>query len=684
MTVEAPFIAKLPLFNQLKVEDMEKVITDIIQENLNAIDKLLRESTHFTFEQLILPLQELDNKLSKAFSPIRHLHSVKNTPELREVYNNILPKLTEYQTKISLNEKLYKAYENILNSTEFAHLTSDQQQIIRHAVRDFKLAGVALPKDKQPLYAALQQKLSKLQTQFEQHVLDSTDNWHYDVSTEDAETVLCGIPERAKQEAEQRAKLANISGYRFGLDFPSYSAVMTFADNRALRETLYEAYSTKASDMGPNKGKWDNGPIMSEILKVRQELAQLLGFQDYTYYSLATKMVKHPHQVIEFLSDIAEKVKFMAKKELHAIQEYARNHFDIQTLAPWDIGYLSEKMREAEFSINEEQLRPYFPEPKVISGLFEVVQKLYPITIQENKNAETWDSAVRLFDILDKSTQKLIGQFYFDLYARPGKRSGAWMDECRSRYQSATEKQTPVAYLTCNFSRPVGDAPALFTHYEVTTLFHEFGHGLHHLLTQVDYLAISGITGVPWDAVEVPSQFLENWCWEDEAIPLISEHYQTKEPLPKDRLDKLKAAKNFQSGLSTLRQIEFGLFDFMLHRITDPNQLTPENILALHRQIRTNYDMMKLPEYHRFACSFSHIFAGGYAAGYYSYMWAEVMACDAFACFEEEGIFNAHTGERFLQHILSKGGSKDFNELFLAFRGRQPNQEAFLKHRGII
>jgi oligopeptidase A len=683
MTPDSPFLAKLPLFDQLKVQDMEPMISAIIQENLNEVDKLLKTKTEFKFDELILPLQALDNKLASAFSPIRHLHAVKDTPELREVYNAILPKLTDYQTKLCLNETLYHAYEKILNSPEFSSLKPEQQQIIRHAVRDFKLAGVALPKDKQPVYAGLQQKLAQLQTKFEQNVLDSTDNWHHHVSESEAETILAGVPERAKQEAQQRATQAKLTGFRFGLDYPSYSAIMTFANDRDLREIFYEAYATRASEVGPNAGKWDNSLILSQIIQTRQQLANLLGFKDFTYYSLATKMAKSPNEVLAFLSDLAHKVQPMADKEYQAIQHYARQHFDISNLAPWDIAYVSEKMREAEFNINQEQLRPYFPEPKVLSGLFAIVEKLYPITIQEKKNANTWDISARLFEIKNKSNE-LIGQFYIDLYARPGKRSGAWMDECRSRYKTTDQLQLPVAYLTCNFSGPVGETPALFTHQEVITLFHEFGHGLHHMLTQMDYLAISGITGVPWDAVEVPSQFLENWCWEEEALALISGHYQTQEPLSKDKLDKLKAAKDFQTGLSTLGQLEYSLFDFMLHQITDEKELTSEKILALHRNIRAEFKRMKLPEYYRFAHSFGHIFAGGYAAGYYSYMWAEVMACDAFSCFEEEGIFNSQTGSRFLNQILAKGGSQDFDELFLAFRGRQPNQEAFLKHRGIV
>lgn len=680
---ETPFTATLPLFNQIKIEDIDPILTLIMDENLIAIDKLLEQKTAFKFEELVLPLQALDNTLSNAFSPVRHLHAVKDSPELREAYNVILPKLTEYQTKISQNQALYQAYESILNSSEFATLNPAQQQIIRHAVRDFKLAGVALPKNKQRIYAELRQKLSQLQTKFEQNVLDGTDNWHYDVAEQDAIKMLAGIPERAKQEAEQRAKQVNKTGFRFGLDYPSYSAVITFADNRDLRERFYHAYNTKASDVGPNAGTWDNSQILSEIVKTRQTLAQLLGFKDYAQYSLATKMAQDSKQVTDFLSDLATKAKPMAQKEYEAIKVYALKHFDINNIEPWDIPYVSEKMREAEFNINQEQLRPYFPEQKVISGLFEIVQKLYSITVQERFDVETWDKSVRFFDILDKSNQ-LIGQFYFDLYARPGKRSGAWMDECRSRFSTATYKQTPVAYLTCNFSGPVGNIPALFTHQEVITLFHEFGHGLHHMLTQIDYLAISGISGVAWDAVEVPSQFLENWCWQEEALALISSHYETHEPLPKAMLDKLKLAKNFQAGLATLRQLEFGLFDFSLHQITDPKLLTAKTILALNNKIRNEYGVIKVPEYHRFAHSFSHIFAGGYAAGYYSYMWAEVMACDAFARFEEEGIFNPQTGQSFLTHILSKGGSEDFDKLFLAFRGREPNQTAFLKNKGIV
>ncbi len=691
MSTENELMHNLPLFSQIKTEKIEAMLSQRMQDNLEAISALLKtigtqEKTggiELCFESLILPLQQLDNELAKIFSPIRHLHAVKDTPELRKAYNAILPKLTAYQTQLSLNQDLYQAYHRILSHPDFARLSLEQQQIIVYAVRDFKLSGVALAKDEKLIYAQLMQKLAQLQTQFEQNVLDSTDNWHHDIESAEAENSLSGIPERAKEAAKARGQKAGITGFRFGLDYPSYSAVMTFADNRALRQIFYEAYNTRASEVGPHAGKWDNSPILSEIIQTRQALAKVLGFEHFAAYSLATKMVKKPEQVMQFLSDLALKIKPMAQKEYEAMKAYARAHLNIDKLECWDIIYVSEKMREAEFKVSQEALRPYFPEPKVMSGLFELVQKLYPIHIQEKHEVDTWDPAVRFFEIRSALSDSVIGQFYVDLYARPSKRGGAWMDECRSRFKQGAELQVPVAYLTCNFSGPVGANPALFTHQEVVTLFHEFGHGLHHLLTQVDYLAISGISGVAWDAVEVPSQFLENWCWEEEGLALISSHYQTHEPLPKAMLDQLMAAKNFQAGLVILRQVEFGLFDFLLHQRTEANLLTAKAIVDLNNQIRTEYGVIPVPAYHRFAHSFGHIFAGGYAAGYYSYLWAEVMACDAFSRFESEGIFNPKTGADFLKHILSKGGSAEFGQLFFNFMGREPNQVAFLKHKGI-
>jgi oligopeptidase A len=550
--------------------------------------------------------------------------------------------------------------------------------VIDNAVRDFRLSGVELSQTDRDKFKQISQQLTELTAKFEENLMDATHAWKKHITDE---TLLAGLPESTIAMAEQFAKRDGLDGWLFTLDFPSYMPVMSYADNRELREEMYTAFATKASDQGPNAGKWNNTEVMEGILKLRHELAQLIGFNNHAERSLATKMAQSPQQVLDFLNDLAQRSKPIAEKEFAELKAYAKEQGHEGDLQSWDVTYFAEKLRQQRYSISQEELKPYFPENKVVLGLFAVVNRLYGLEIKERHDIDVWHKDVRFFDIFD-SEGELRGQFYLDLYARNHKRGGAWMDECLVRRQTENGIQTPVAFLTCNFSEPVGDKPALFTHDEVTTLFHEFGHGLHHMLTKIDYAAVSGINGVAWDAVELPSQFMENWCWEREALDLISGHYETGEVLPQDLFDKMIAARNFQSAMMMVRQLEFSLFDFRLHLEFDPED--PSNqVDKILNEVRDQVAVVKAPSFNRFAHSFSHIFAGGYAAGYYSYKWAEVLSADAFSKFEENGIFDRDTGIEFLQAILEKGGSKEPMELFVDFRGREPEIDALLRHSGI-
>ena len=495
------------------------------------------------------------------------------------------------------------------------------------------------------------------------------------------ENQLKGLPESALQAAKQSAQNKGVEGYRFTLEIPSYLPVMTYCENRQLREEMYRAFVTRASEQGPNAGKWDNSAVMEEILTLRVELAKLLGFEHYTDLSLATKMAENPQQVFDFLENLAVRCKPQGEKELAELEEFCKTTENVTALEPWDITFYSEKQKQAQYSINDEELRPYFPEDRVLSGLFELIKRIFNIRAVERFGVDTWHKDVRFFDLIDE-TDEVRGSFYLDLYAREHKRGGAWMDDCIGRKRNADGSlQKPVAYLTCNFNAPIGDQPALFTHDEVTTLFHEFGHGIHHMLTQIDISEVAGINGVPWDAVELPSQFLENWCWEEQALAFISGHYQTGEPLPKEKLTQLLKAKNFQAAMFVLRQLEFGLFDFRLHHNYQPNKA--DQILDQLKSVKQQVAVIKGVEWARTPHSFSHIFAGGYAAGYYSYLWAEVLSADAYSRFEEEGIFNPTTGKSFLDEILTRGGSEEPMALFERFRGRKPTLDALLRHKGI-
>lgn len=666
--------SSLPLFSQIKPEHVLPAIKETLNNCRKTIESVLEQNSEYTWDNLIQPIDEMDEKFSRAWSPVSHLNSVKNSPELREAYEACLPLLSQYSTWVGQHKPLYNAYKQLKDSKHFENLSKAQKKVINNALRDFELSGIGLADDKQKRYGEIVAKLSELSSQYSNNVLDATMGWSKLITNiED----LSGMPESALAAAKEQAKAKEQDGWLLTLDIPSYLPVMTYCDNRDLRFELYQAYNTRASDQGPNAGKWDNTEIIKQIISLRAELAQLLGFDTYADKSLATKMAETVTQVTAFLTDLATKAKPQGEKELAELKRYAYEYFGASDIKPWDIAYYSEKQKQHLYTINDEELRPYFPEDRVISGLFEVVRRIFGITAKQRHDVEVWAPEVKFYDLYNANGE-LKGSFYLDLYAREHKRGGAWMDDCIGKMRFADGHiQKPVAYLTCNFNRPIGDKPALFTHNEVTTLFHEFGHGLHHMLTEIDVSSVAGINGVPWDAVELPSQFLENWCWQPEALEFISGHYQTGEPLPQEMLEKMLDSKNFQAALFILRQLEFGLFDFKLH-----SEKTPD-ILETLKQVREQVAVVPTVDWGRFPHAFSHIFAGGYAAGYYSYLWAEVLSADAFSRFEEEGIFNANTGNAFLDNILSQGGSDEPMTLFKNFRGREPQLEALLRHYGI-
>jgi oligopeptidase A len=668
----------LPQFSKIKPEHIKPAVEQAITNCKATIAEVLANNTQFTWANLVAPIDEVDDVLSKLWSPISHMNSVVNSDELREAYESCLPLLSEYGTFVGQHAGLFAAYQQLHDSDEFQTLNDAQQKVITNALKDFKLSGIALNEQDKKRYGEIATRLSELSSTFGNNILDATHAFSVNITDE---SELSGLPESAKEAAKALAESQDKAGWLFTLDIPSYLPVMTYCDNQTLREKMYRAYVTRASEIGPNGGEYDNSPIMTEILALRHELANLLDFDNFAEKSLATKMANNIDEVVGFLENLAVKSKAQGEQDLAEVTAFAADKFQQNNLQAWDLPYYSEKLKQARYAISDEELRPYFPESKVVAGLFEVVHRLFGLTISERQGIDTWHKDVKFFDVFDKN-QQLRGSFYFDLYARPQKRAGAWMDDCVGRRELANgDIQYPVAYLTCNFNGPVGDKPALFTHDEVVTLFHEFGHGIHHMLTQINAAGVSGINGVPWDAVELPSQFLENWCWQPEALAFISGHYQTGESLPQDMLDKMLAAKNFQSAMQMIRQLEFSLFDFKMHA-----QYSPEKgaeIQQVLNQVRDDYAVIKAPEFNRFQHSFGHIFGGGYAAGYYSYKWAEVLSADAFSRFEEEGIFNQDVGHDFLTNVLEMGGSKEPSELFKAFRGREPEIDALLRHCGI-
>ncbi len=667
----------LPLFASIVPADIEPAVDQLLKDNRDEVQSLLNSDQAVSWENTLQPIEDLDDRLNRAWSPASHLHAVADNDELRQAYNACLPKLSDYATEMGQNRDLYLAYKTISECEDYASLTDAQKKIIKNALREFRLSGIELDDDKQQEYKKIKQQLSLLQTRFEENLLDATQAWTRHVTDRND---LDGLPESALALAAQKAASEDKKGWIFTLEYPSYMPVMQYADSSALREQMYIAYITRASEQGPNADQWDNSELMNQILDLRYRQAQLLGYASYAHYSLARKMANDTDEVLDFLNDLASRSRGMAEQELKALQEFAKSEFNLQPLEAWDMAYYAEKLRQHKYALSQEELRPYFPAPQVIDGLFTIVNRLYGIDVKERKAVEVWHKDVRFFDIFD-SAGTLRGGFYIDLYARSGKRGGAWMDECIVRKKSSSVTQVPVAYITCNFTPPVGDNPALLTHDEVITLFHEFGHGLHHMLTLVDYPSVSGINGVPWDAVELPSQFMENWCWEREALDLIARHYQTGDLISDDIFAKMLAARNFQTGMHMVRQLELSLFDFRLHLEYDSK--SPLNIQSLLDYVRQQIAVVRTPDYNRFQHSFSHIFAGGYAAGYYSYKWAEVLSADAFSKFEEDGIFNKNTGNEFLHSILEQGGVKEPMEMFINFRGRKPSIDALLKHSGI-
>ncbi len=665
----------LPVFSQIKPDHVEPALDHLLSHNREQIEALLKGQQMFTWHNLVEPMERLDDRLSRAWSPVSHMNSVVNNEALRSAYNACLPKLSEYGTEMGQNAELFAAFKAIAEQPN--DLNPVQRKVLDDALLDFHLSGVDLSADKKARFKEISQSLSTLTTKFEENLLDATNEWSKLITNE---TALAGMPESALALAQQTAEQRDQRGWLLTLEFPSYLPVMTYADNRELRREVYEAFSTRASDQGPHAGRWDNSEVMEQILALRHEQAQLLDFDNFAERSLARKMARSTDDVTQFLTDLAQRAHTQAVEELKALRAFAAEQHGMTELEAWDIGYYSEKLRQHRHNISQEELKPYFPETRVVPGMFAVVERLYGIRIQEIQGVDSWHPDVRFFEIRDAGGEER-GQFYLDLYARPHKRGGAWMDECVTRFFTDTVDQLPVAYLTCNFSPPVGDKPALFTHDEVETLFHEFGHGLHHLLTRIDYPAVAGINGVAWDAVELPSQFMENFCWEKAALDLISGHYESGEPIPEVLFERMTGAKNFQSAMMMVRQLEFSLFDFRIHQEYDPKR--GGRIYEILNEVRKQVSVLTPPEWNRFAHGFSHIFAGGYAAGYYSYKWAEVLSADAFSLFEEQGVFNPETGKAFLKGILEQGGSRDAMELFVGFRGRKPNIDALLRHNGI-
>jgi oligopeptidase A len=667
----------LPAFSHIKPEHVEPAIDSILAENRACIDELLNNNSHYTWDNLIYPLEVMDNRLSRVWSPVRHMNSVVNSEALRAAYNSCLPKLSEYGTELGQNEHLFQAYQSIRNSETFTGLDIAQQKTINDALRDFRLSGVHLPAADKARLKTIRQELSQAQSKFEENLLDATQAWKKHI-TDKAD--LSGLPESALEMARQSAQSSDLEGWQVTLETPLFIAVMTYADDRELRREIYIAHNTRASDQGPNAGCWDNSEIMERILALRFEAGRLLGFANYAEKSFATKMAESPQEVMDFLTSLARRAKPVGERELEELRSFATTKLGIDDLQVWDIAYVTEKLRQHRYALSHEMLRSYFPVNTVLDGLFRLVRRLYGFNIEQRHGVETWHPDVRFYEITD-ARGVVRSQFYLDLYARERKRGGAWMDECVNRMRTKDGVQIPVAYMTCNSSPPVGDKPALFTHDEVITLFHEFGHGLHHMLTTVDYPSVSGINGVEWDAVEMPSQFMENWCWERDALDLFAKHYQTGERLPEALYQKLLVTRHFLAGIQMLRQIEFALFDLRLHLEYDPNK--GARIQQILDEVRDTVAVIKPPAFVRFQNGFAHIFAGGYAAGYYSYKWAEVLSADVFAAFEEQGLFNQEIGQRLLHCILERGGSRPAMELFKDFRKRKPRIDALLRHNGL-
>lgn len=663
---------QLPLFHSIQIDTFESRLEALLAQHLQEVE-ILSQQSQPTWDNLIYPLEMMQNALERFWSPLSHLHAVADEPNLRACYEACLPHLSAYESALGQNQALYEAVKRI----DMIHLNAAQQKIISDMLRDFELSGIALSAEQKERYKAIVTRLSQLTNQFENNVLDAVHDFRYHVTDIGR---LAGLPSYALANAAELAKEHAMTGWAIGLDAPSYIAVLTYAEDRSLRETIYQAYVTRASDQGPSAGKFDNTPVMQEILSLRFEKARLLGFANYAELSLEPKMADSPAQVMTFLNDLVAKIQPQARAEFKELSDWAREHLYLEKLEPWDITYASEKRREANFAISQESLRAYFPLPKVMQGMFSIIQRLYGIRFEEISEIDRWHPDVTCYRLLDEDNTTR-GYIYMDLFARARKRGGAWMDSCQSRFlKQDGQVQLPIAMLTCNFAKS-GEIARL-SHEELQTLFHEMGHCLQHLLTKVDYISVSGIHGVEWDAVELPSQFFENWCWDELPLQELTEHEQTKETLPLAVFKQLVAAKNFQSAMALIRQMEFSLFDFRLHEIfTDQSDV--QIIAKILNDIRTQIAVVPIVPYNRFQHSFTHIFAGGYGAGYYSYIWAEVLSCDAFGRFEEEGIFSEKAGHDFLEQILEVGGSKKAADAYMAFRGRMPTTDALLRQHGI-
>ncbi len=660
----------LPAFGRIEAAHAVPALQQVLAENRAALARLTAQA-HPTFASLVAPVEELGHRLSRVWSPIGHLNAVANSPAMRAAYNECVPLLTEYSAELGQNEALYAGYARVLER-EGGALQADQRKLVENALRDFRLAGVALPPEDKSRYREIMQRLALLSSKFSENVLDAAAAFGRWV-TDEAE--LSGLPSSAVDRAAADASAAGRPGWLFKLDQPTYMTIMTSAASVPLRRDVYEAWVTRASEIGPSGGRFDNHPLIAEILPLRHELARLLGYGSFADYALATRMARSSKQVLGFLEDLARRCIPAARREFSDLEEFAGRKLDA-----WDLPYYAERLQERRFNVSQESLRPYFPLPKVLDGLFAITRRLYGIEVRERPEVGTWHPSVRFYDLLDERGG-LIAGFYLDPCARPEKRSGAWMDECIVAKSLPSGRALPIAQLVCNFMAPVAGRPSLLTHDEVSTLFHEFGHGLHHMLTQVAYPSIAGINGVAWDAVELPSQFMENFIWRPEVLPLISAHVEGGEPLPVDTLQRLLGTRTFNAALDTLRQVELATFDFELHANFDPAKgaQVEETLAAVRRRV----SVVPSAQFNRMAASFAHIFAGGYAAGYYSYKWAEVLAADAFEAFEEAGVFDGATATRFRESILARGGGTDAMDAFVRFRGRQPDVRPLLKQTGI-
>ena len=677
-TTDNPLLADagLPAFSAIRPEHVNPAIDALLAEHRAAVDALVADPAARSFERLMAPLERLEARLGRAWAPVSHLHGVKDSPELREAYTAAQDKLTEHATELGQNRALYEAVQALRDDPGFAALDRARQTLVDDSLRGFRLSGVSLPPAERARFKAIQTQLSALETAFEEAVLDATDAWARPLSDDE----LSGLPESARAMFRATAQARGKDGHIATLKGPSVQAILAFADDRALRAQVYTAYNTRASDQGPDGGRFDNSGRIEQILALRHEAAQLLGYASAAEVSLADKMAGDPDRVLAFLHDLAARARPVAERELEALRAFARDTLGYDTLHPWDVAYASEKLRQQRFDFSEEDLKPYFPLPAVMDGLFAIAGRVFGVGFRPREGVDVWHPDVRYYDVVDPDGRVRAG-FYVDLHARDGKRGGAWMDVCRPRFADGDTLHPPVAFLTCNFAPPTEGRPALLTHDDVLTLFHEFGHGLHHMLTEVDWPGVGGINGVEWDAVELPSQFMENFCWQRETLDLFARHWQTGAPLPDALHAKMLAARHFHAGLFLVRQLEFALFDFRVHHEYDPAR--GSRALALLDEVRRAVAVLQPPEWHRFPHAFTHIFAGGYAAGYYSYLWAEVLSADAFAAFEEAGVFDHATGQRFRREILAVGGSRPALESFVAFRGREPEPEALLRSYGL-